>query len=104
MSRRFVPGETVDDLVAAIKEANAAGLKATANYLGEAEKNEANCRAAADVYLDILDRIHSEKLDSNVSMKFTQMGQVISEEFLTENLGKLHLEENQESEETPPEE
>jgi proline dehydrogenase len=89
MSRRFVPGETVDELVGAIKEANAAGLAATANYLGEAEKNEANCRAAADVYYDILDRIHTEHLDANVSMKFTQMGQVISQDFLTENLGRV---------------
>ena len=38
---RVVPGETVDSLVEAIREANGAGLTATANYLGESEKNEA---------------------------------------------------------------
>jgi proline dehydrogenase len=89
MSRRFVPGETVDDLVGAIRDANALGLKATANYLGEAEKNEANARAAADVYLQILERIHDEGLDANVSMKFTQLGQAIGEDFLLENLGRV---------------
>ena len=89
MSRRFVPGETVDSLVDAIKEANAAGMKATANYLGESEKNEANARAAADVYVDILRRIHDEGLAANVSMKFTQLGQAIGEDFLTENLGRV---------------
>ncbi|HSG46253.1 MAG TPA: hypothetical protein VLA43_00435, partial [Longimicrobiales bacterium] len=35
LSRRFVPGESVDDLVRAIKEANAEGLTATGNFLGE---------------------------------------------------------------------
>jgi proline dehydrogenase len=89
MSRRFVPGETVDSLVDAIREANAAGMTATANYLGESEKNEANARAAGDVYMDILRRIHDEGLDANVSMKFTQLGQAIGEDFLTENLERV---------------
>ncbi len=89
MSKRFVPGETVDSLVEAIREANGAGLKATANYLGESEKNEANARAAGDVYMELLRRIHDEGLDANVSMKFTQLGQAIGEEFLTENLGRI---------------
>lgn len=89
MSRRFVPGETVDDLVAAIREANAAGLTATGNYLGESVHDEPNARRAADVYLSVLDRIHDEGLDGNVSVKFTQLGQDISERFLAGNLGRV---------------
>jgi proline dehydrogenase len=89
MSRRFVPGETVDDLARAIREANAAGLTATGNYLGESVHDEPNARRAADVYMAILDRIHQEKLDANVSLKFTQLGQDISESFLARNLGQV---------------
>ncbi len=89
MSRRFVPGESVDDLIGAIKAANADGLRATGNFLGESVHDEANARLAADVYLEILDRIAAEGLDSNVSMKFTALGQDISEEFLAENLGRV---------------
>lgn len=89
MSRRFVPGEKVDDLIGAIREANAAGLTATGNYLGESVHDEPNARRAADVYLQVLDRIHAEGLDGNVSLKFTQLGQDISERFLAENLGRV---------------
>jgi proline dehydrogenase len=89
MSRRFVPGETVDDLARAIREANAAGLTATGNYLGESVHDEPNARRAADVYMAILDRIHQEKLDANVSLKFTQLGQDISESFLARNQGQV---------------
>ncbi len=89
MSRRFVPGETVDDLVRAVKSANADGLSATGNFLGESVHDEANARLAADVYLEILDRIAAEGLDCNVSMKFTALGQDISEAFLAENLGRV---------------
>lgn len=89
MSRRFVPGEKVDDLINAIREANAVGLTATGNYLGESVHDEPNARRAADVYLQILDRIHGEGLDGNVSLKFTQLGQDISERFLAQNLGRV---------------
>jgi proline dehydrogenase len=89
MSRRFVPGETVEDLLGATRAANREGLKVTANYLGEAVRDRASARAAADAYLRILEAIGREKLDANVSLKFTQMGQDIDPAFLAENLGRL---------------
>jgi len=89
VSQRFVPGEGVDDVINAAREANALGLKATANYLGEAVTNRDQARAAADTYVEVLDRIDREKLDANISLKFTQMGQDIDEPFLHENLGRV---------------
>ena len=89
MSRRFVPGDTVDELISAIQDANARGLAVTANYLGEGEKNEATARQAGDRYLAILDRIGERGLKANVSMKFTQLGQAISDDFLADNLGRV---------------
>jgi proline dehydrogenase len=89
MARRFVPGEKVDDLLGAIRDANAAGFTATGNFLGESVHDETNARLAADVYFEILDRIASERLKANVSLKFTQLGQDISEQFLADNLGRV---------------
>ncbi|MDH5759866.1 MAG: proline dehydrogenase family protein [Gemmatimonadota bacterium] len=89
MSRRFVPGESVDSLVDAIREANSMGLTATGNFLGESVKSEASALEAGDVYTEILERIAAEKLQANVSLKFTQLGQDISEEFLAKNLGRV---------------
>ncbi|RMH19453.1 MAG: proline dehydrogenase [Gemmatimonadetes bacterium] len=89
MSRRFVPGETVEELIAAVREANAQGLRTTANYLGEAEKSRATATEAADRYLEVIERIHAEGLEGNVSLKFTQLGQAIDDAFLAENLGRV---------------
>jgi proline dehydrogenase len=89
MSRRFVPGESVDDLIQAIRAANAEGLGGIANFLGESVHDEANARLAADVYFDILDRVAKEGLNAYVSLKFTQLGQDISERFLADNLGRI---------------
>jgi len=89
MARRFVPGETVDDVLRAAREANTAGLAATANYLGESVKSEANARRAADVYIELLERMDAEGIRGNVSLKFTQLGQDIGEAFLRDNLGRV---------------
>lgn len=89
MARRFVAGEGVAELVAAVVAANETGLVATANYLGESVKSEVAARAAADSYLQVIDAIASQQLRANVSLKFTQMGQAISETFLKENLGRV---------------
>ena len=89
MSRRFVPGERVDDLLEAARVANAAGLKVTGNYLGEAVQSEAAARMAADTYVTLLQRIAAEGLDANASLKFTQMGQDISDQVLGDNLGRV---------------
>lgn len=89
MSRRFVPGETVDDLVGAIREANTAGMTVTANYLGEAEKSEASATAAAKTYMEVMDRMAADGVNGGVSLKFTQLGQAISDEFLEKTLTPL---------------
>jgi len=89
MARRFVPGETVEELVGAIQEANRVGLTATANYLGESVHDEPSARRAGDVYMRVLDSIYDRQLRANVSLKFTQLGQDISEAFLGKNLGRV---------------
>lgn len=89
MSRRFVPGETVDDLLRAVLQARASGLRATANYLGEAVRDEAQARRAAAVYAGVIDRLAAERLEPNVSVKPTQLGQDISDRALQDSLGRV---------------
>ncbi len=79
-ANRFVAGETLDTAVAAVKKLNASGMTVSLDLLGESVHNEAEARAAGKEYLAILDRIHSEKLDANVSVKLTAMGLDVSEE------------------------
>lgn len=88
-ARRFVAGESVDDAVEAARALNRAGMTVTLDYLGESVRSRDEARAAADVYLQLLDRIAAEKLDANVSLKLTQMGQDIDDEFLRENVGRV---------------
>jgi proline dehydrogenase len=88
-ARRFVAGETVDDAIAAARELNEAGMSVTLDYLGESVHDRAEARAAADQYLEIIDRIVAEGINGNVSLKLTQMGQDIDQEFLRTNVGRV---------------
>jgi proline dehydrogenase len=81
---RFVAGETLDTAIAAVRALNAKKITASLDLLGESVTNEAEARAASAEYLAMLDRIHAEKLDANVSVKLTQMGLDLSESLCVE--------------------
>jgi proline dehydrogenase len=71
---RFVAGTTLDDAVAAVRSLNAAGACATLDVLGESVANRVDAERAAAAYVATIERIASEGLDANVSLKLTQMG------------------------------
>jgi proline dehydrogenase len=77
---RFVAGETLPEALVAVKALNAKGITASLDLLGESVTNDREARAARDAYLDLLNRIHEQGLDANVSVKLTAMGLDISEE------------------------
>lgn len=89
MARRFVAGETVEDGINACRELNRLGMSVTLDYLGESVNNRDEARHAADVYIQTIDRLATEKINGNVSLKLTQMGQDIDELFLRENIGRV---------------
>ncbi len=88
-ANRFVAGETVDTALAAVTRLNARGITASLDLLGESVHNEAEARAAGEAYIGMLDRIHEQKADANVSVKLTAMGLDISEDLCVANMQKI---------------
>lgn len=80
MASRFVAGETVSTAIDAVAQLNAKGISASLDLLGESVHSEAEARATGRQYLEILDRIHERKLDANVSVKLTALGQDVSDD------------------------
>ena len=80
MASRFVAGETIATALAAVEQLNANGITASLDLLGESVANEAEARDTGRQYLEILDRIEQKKLQANVSVKLTALGQDISDE------------------------
>ena len=80
MASRFVAGETIATALAAVEQLNAKGITASLDLLGESVASEAEARDTGRQYLEILDRIEQKKLQANVSVKLTALGQDISDE------------------------
>lgn len=81
MSHRFVAGEELDEAIAAAGVCNDQGMLVSLDYLGENVATAADAQRARDAYLQVFDRIASEKLQANVSCKLTQLGLDLSPEF-----------------------
>jgi proline dehydrogenase len=80
MASRFVAGETIATALAAVEQLNAKGITASLDLLGESVSSEAEARDTGRQYLEILDRIEQKKLQANVSVKLTALGQDISDD------------------------
>ena len=89
MARRFVAGETLADAIAAVQNVNAQGMLATLDHLGENVATEAEAIGAADEYLTALNALSAAGADSNVSVKLTQMGLDLGDDFCFENVSRI---------------
>jgi proline dehydrogenase len=74
VSRRFVAGEKLVEALAAAAAVNRQGMTATLDRLGENVNTVTEARDAAAAYLGIFDRIREAGVNSNVSIKLTQLG------------------------------
>jgi proline dehydrogenase len=89
LAYRFVAGDRLDDAVRVVQEINRKGSSASLDHLGENVSEESAARAAADDYLAAFERIASDRLDANVSVKLTQLGLDISPALCRELLERV---------------
>src|SRR5215469_14613858 len=74
LSSRFVAGLEIEDALRVCSQVNHQGMHVTLDSLGESVTTAAEAHRAADIYHQLLDQIAARKLDSNISVKLTQMG------------------------------
>jgi proline dehydrogenase len=83
---RFVAGETLDDAIRAVREANRLRIRGTLDLLGENTYSREDARNATQEVVTMLDCLHAEKVDCNVSVKLTQLGLDLDTDFCRANL------------------
>ncbi|MFM9499587.1 proline dehydrogenase family protein [Streptomyces galilaeus] len=76
---RFIPGETVDDIVPIIEELTGHGLELTMDVVGEDITTPEQAAAARDAYLALVDRLKELQLGERVEMsvKLSMFGQAL---------------------------
>ena len=88
-SKKYIAGETLDDAVRVSKELNAQGVKVTIDLLGEFITNLGQAEENKQAYLKIIDRIQSEKIDGNFSVKPTFFGLLLDREVCYQNIREI---------------
>jgi proline dehydrogenase len=89
MAWRFVAGEDIDTALVAVKALNARGIRATLDQLGENVTTEAEAVAAADGAIDALRRIKAAGVESHLSVKLTQLGLDLGDDFCRVQLRRV---------------
>lgn len=88
-AQNVVAGTDLDGAIKSIKELNAQGISCTVDNLGEFVFEKADALAAKAQILSVIERIHEEGVDAHVSLKPSQIGQDIDEEFCYDNLEEI---------------
>ena len=89
LAKRFVAGETIDEAIDAARALNEAGATVSLDHLGEHVHERSLALKARDDYLACLDRIGTEGIDANISVKLTQLGLGMDDELAAGSLQAL---------------
>ena len=92
VAKRWISGEKVVDAIRRAKEINGKGMDALINYLGEHSSQRAEVQASVREYMAILRAIDAEKVRSSVSVKPTQLGLLIGEDYFRKNIEAINRE------------
>lgn len=86
VAARYIAGTALADGVKTVKRLNQAGMMTTMDLLGEDVNDAREAQAVRENIFPILQAIHQNSLNSNVSIKPTQLGLSIDKE-----LGRLNI-------------
>lgn len=80
VAQRYIAGETMEDAILVASNLNSKGLRATMDILGEDVHRLDQAQKAASNYCNLLDEIQRRQVNSNVSIKLTQIGLKVDKE------------------------
>lgn len=88
---RFVPGESIEDAVGAVRQLAASGIRATIDHLGEYADDRTKVETQVDTYLALLERLGEEHLTdaAEVSIKASALGQGIDDDLALTNARRI---------------
>jgi proline dehydrogenase len=89
LAKRFVAGEDLEQAVPKVSDLNEAGIKVTLDLLGENVEDRKTADETLSHYIDLLDGIKEQSINSSISIKLTMLGLDIDRDYCKENLFKL---------------
>jgi proline dehydrogenase len=86
---RFMPGETLEEILPVAREYESQGVQTVFTKLGENVKDRDEARAVSDHYREVLAQVRAQGLATEVSVKLTQLGLDLDPDFCFENLLRI---------------
>jgi len=88
-AKPYIAGETLTEAIATVRALNAQGAMTTIDVLGEDTTKREEAVAACAQVKAVLDGIKANALDSNISIKLTQLGLKLDLGFCKENVAQI---------------
>lgn len=88
-AQNVVAGTNITETIESIKELNAHGISCTVDNLGEFVFSREEATAAKLQILSVIEAIHENEVDAHISLKPSQLGLDIDQEFCEENLREI---------------
>ena len=88
-SRKYIAGESLEEAVQLVKNLNSKGIYATMDVLGESISDKEEAIDAKEKCLEVLETINKNNLKANLSLKPTQMGLNLDENFAYEQIEQI---------------
>lgn len=85
----YIAGITIDEAIATVKKINTSGAMATIDLLGEFIEHQSRATQDVEELKVLIKAIHQHGVNSNVSIKPTQMGLLLDPEFCYQNIREL---------------
>ncbi len=91
---RFMPGETVEEAIAAARELETKEIGTVLTHLGENVSDAREAEKVVTHYFEVLEKLRAERLETEISVKLTQLGLDLSEGLCEQNLRRLFAAED----------
>ena len=85
----YIAGITDEEMLENVKKLNDKGFKVAIDILGEHVKTKDEATAVTNRYANLYNEITNRKLQANISIKLTHIGQDLGQNFVQNNLFKL---------------
>jgi len=97
LARKFVAAETLEGALPVVRSIKAAGLSTTFDKLGEYVSDRSVATEAKEEYITLIRTLNEAtgRIDKNISIKLSMLGQKIDEAFCIDNLHEVLTEAKQ---------
>lgn len=94
-AEKFVAGTDFPRAAERVKELNERGISVALDNLGEFVSDRSEAEAAKNQILQVVEYIHEKKLDGHITVKLTQIGLDIDQDFCMDNMREILVKANE---------